>query len=291
MKNQWTRRQLLGSTLLGASVFALGGSTQGNPDMKFTKSPIFKGNIHQGVSRWCFNKIPLDKLCEACKQMGIMGIDLVQPDDWANVKKNGLTVSMGSLPGVNIPVGINDKANHERIIAIYEKYIPMAAELGVPNLISLSGNRGKIDDETGMKNCCAALKKIMPIAEKYKITINMELLNAKDHKDYMCDHTLWGVELCKMVGSDRFKLLYDIYHMQRMEGDIIYMIRNYNEYFGHYHTAGCPGRLDLDDQQELYYPPIMKAIVETGFKGFVSHEFRAKNGLQSLYNAVQICDV
>ncbi|MDO5579632.1 MAG: sugar phosphate isomerase/epimerase family protein [Planctomycetia bacterium] len=291
MKNQWSRRQLLGSALLGATAFALPGQSEGKDAEKFVKSKDFKGNIRQGVSRWCFGKIPLDELCRSCKDMGITGIDLVKPDDWEAVKKNGMEVSMGSLPGVNIPDGINDKANHEKVIAVYEKYIPIAAELGIPNLISLSGNRRDIDPETGMKNCCAALKKIMPLAEKYKITINMELLNAKDHKDYMCDNTLWGVELCKMVGSPRFKLLYDIYHMQRMEGDIIYTIRTYNEFFGHYHTAGCPGRMDLDDQQELYYPPIMKAILETGFKGFVSHEFRAKNGLKSLYDAVCLCDV
>ncbi len=290
MATQFTRREVLGTVLLGTVASATDISLQG-AETEFVKREGFKGNIRQAVSRWCFGNVPLDQLCKQCKKIGMVGLDLIQPNDWETVIKHGMIVTMGSLPGVNIPDGINYTENHERIIAVYEKYIPMAAEMGVPNLISLSGNRKGMDDETGMKNCVTALKKIMPIAEKYKINIMMELLNGKDHKDYLCDSTAWGAEVCKKVGSDRFKLLYDIYHMQRMEGDIIWTIRKYSDVIGHYHTAGSPGRKDLDDQQELYYPPIMKAILETGYKGFVAHEFSPKKGFESLYNAVNICDV
>lgn len=290
MTKKLTRRTLLESAALGAVAFAVQGASAAQ-EKEFVKREGFKGNIKQSVSKWCFGKIPLAEFCEQCKKIGMVGVDLILPDDWATVKDHGMVVTMGSLPGQGIPKNINHVENHEFIIGLFEKYIPMAAELNVPNIISLCGNREGMDDQTGMKNCALALKKIMPLAEKYKINVVMELLNSKDHKDYMCDHTEWGVDLCKMVGSDRFKLLYDIYHMQRMEGEIINTIKKYHEYIGHYHTGGNPGRKDLDDQQEIYYPPIMKAILETGYQGYVAHEFLPKNGFQSLYNAVTVCDV
>ncbi|MDD3586007.1 MAG: TIM barrel protein [Thermoguttaceae bacterium] len=191
----------------------------------------------------------------------------------------------------SIPDGYNRTENHEWLNAGYEELIPFAAKLKVPNIICMSGNRRGMDDETAIKNCAIGLKKIMPLAEKFKINIIMELLNSKNHVDYQCDHSAWGVELCKAVGSSRFSLLYDIYHMQRMEGDIIDTINTNHEYFGHYHTAGSPGRKDLDDAQELYYPAIMKAIKATGFTGFVAHEFSPKKGIASVRNAIMLCDV
>ncbi len=283
-----TRRTLLGAAAISA--FTLSKS-YAKEEKEFVKRDGFKGNIKQSVSKWCFGKIPLPEFCEMCKKAGMVGVDLIMPNDWATVKAHGMVVTMGSLPNSGIAKNINHKENQDLIISLYEKYIPMAAELNVPNIISLSGNREGLDDQTGMKNCADALKKVMPLAEKYKINIVMELLNSKDHKDYMCDHTEWGVDLCKMVGSSRFKLLYDIYHMQRMEGEIINTIKKYYEYIGHYHTGGNPGRKDLDETQEIYYPPIMKAILETGYQGYVAHEFLPKNGFESLYNAVNLCDV
>ncbi len=299
MNSKLTRREILGSALIGAAALTVSSKTIGaEAEKDFVKKANFKGNIRQGVTRGTYRKYKLDDLCAKCKKIGVLGLDLVLPEEWETVKKNGMTVSMGSLPQLegapfrlSIDKNINRTEYHEMAIALFTKYIPMAADLNVPSLITLSGTRKGMDNETGMKNCAAALKKIMPLAEKYKINIVMELLNDKDHPDYMCDHTEWGVDLCKMVGSSRFKLLYDIYHMQRMEGEIINTIKKYHEYIGHYHTAGNPGRSDLDETQELYYPPIMKAILETGFTGFVAHEFRPKKGFESLYNAVMLCDI
>jgi len=179
-------------------------------------------------------------------------------------------------------------------VQFFEKTAPIVAEHGYPNIICFSGNRAGMSDEEGLENCAIGLKRIAPIAEKHKVTVCMELLNSKhDHKDYMCDHTPWGVELVKKVGSERFKLLYDIYHMQIMEGDVIDSIHRYNQYIGHYHTGGVPGRGEIDESQELYYPAIMKAIIESGFKGFVAQEFIPKRSdvIASLKQGVQICDV
>ena len=293
--NRISRRRLLGSAMFGAAAFGLGNRLFGEEEKKmektFDKPEGFKGNIRQSVSKWCFSKIPYEEFCGICQKMGMVGIDLVQPGDWKTVTDHGMIVTMGSLPGVSIQDGFNRVENHDKLFAVYEKYIPMAAELKVPNVICMSGNRNGLDDEKGIANCALGLKRVMPLAEQYGVNVMMELLNEKDHADYQCSHTAFGVEICKKVGSSRFKLLYDIYHMQRMEGEIINNIRMNHEYLGHYHTGGNPGRNDLDDAQELYYPAIMKAILETGFTGFVAHEFIPKNGLQSLYNAVKLCDV
>lgn len=298
MDFKMTRRELIGSALLGGAALAVTGKISAAEEKEFVKKADFKGAIRQSVTRGTFGKYKIEDLCAKCKKIGMVGLDLVRPDEWEAVKKCGMIVTMGSLPkleGASVRLGIDKNINrteyHEIAIKLFEKYIPMAAELSVPNLITLSGTRGGMDDETGLKNCAAALKKILPIAEKYKVNVVMELLNDKNHPDYMCDHTAWGVDLCKRVGSERFKLLYDIYHMQRMEGELINTINQYHEYIGHYHTAGNPGRSDLDETQEIYYPPIMRAILATGFKGFVAHEFRPKKGFESLYNAVMLCDV
>lgn len=257
-----------------------------------------KGRVNHSVCKWCYPKIALDDLCTAGKPFGLRSIELLGPDDWPVVKKHGMTCAMASLPMIDglggIPRAFNRVENHDKLVENYSKYIPLAAEAGLENIICFSGNRDGLADDKGIENCAIGLKRLMPLAEKHKINIVMELLNSRvNHKDYQCDHTEWGVELCKKVGSERFKLLYDIYHMQIMEGDVIATIRKHNAYIAHYHTGGVPGRGEIDETQELNYPAIMQAIVATGYKGFVAQEFVPKRPdvLASLKQAVQICDV
>ncbi len=253
-----------------------------------------KGRIKQSVCRWCYDKIPLEELCQAAKNMGLHSVELLGVKDFPVLKKHDLTCAMVSgIPG-GITSGLNRLENHDKIVAHMEKTIPAAAEFGAPNVICFSGNRAGQDDEKGLENCAIGLKRIAPIAEKHKVTVCMELLNSKvNHKDYQCDLSKWGVELCKRVGSERFKLLYDIYHMQIMEGDICATIIENHQYFAHYHTGGVPGRNEIDDTQELHYPRIMEAIIATGYKGFVAQEFIPKraDALASLKQGVLICDV
>ncbi len=252
-----------------------------------------KGNIHHSVSRWCYGMLSLDELCQACQRMGIQSVELLKEDNWATVKKYGLTCAMTSA-GLGIEQGFNRKENHDRLVKELEELVPRAAAAGMPSIICMSGNRKGMDDAEGMKNCEIGLKRIVGVCEKHKVNLVMELLNSKvDHADYMCDHTSWGVELCKRVGSENFKLLYDIYHMQIMEGDLIRTIRDSHECIGHYHTGGNPGRNEIDDTQEIYYPAVMKAIVATGYKGFVGQEFvpTGNDPLGSLERCVRICDV
>jgi len=252
-----------------------------------------KGNIRHSVSQWCYNDIPLEEFAKACKDMGIESIELLGEKDWATVQKAGLKCAVGYATDLGIPKGFNRISNHEKLIADYENMIPKAADAGIPNLICFSGNREGQNDNEGLINCATGLRKIMPTAEKYGVTIIMELLNSYGHKDYQCDKTTWGSALCEMVGSERFKLLYDIYHMQIMEGNIIETITKYSKYIGHVHTGGVPGRHELDETQELYYPAIMSALVKTGYKGFVGQEFvpAQKDKLESLRKCIQICDV
>jgi hydroxypyruvate isomerase len=253
-----------------------------------------KGRINHSICRGCYGRIPLDKLCQSARAMGIKSIELIGPQEWPIVRKHGLVCAMGSGPGINIPDGFNRLENHDPLVALYEALLPQAAAAGVPNVICLSGNRRGLDDQQGMKNCAVGLKRLMPLAEKLKVNVVMEGLNSKvDHGDYMYDHTAWGVELCKLVGSERFKLLYDIYHMQIMEGDLIATIRKFAPYIAHYHTGGVPGRHEIDQTQEIYYPAVMKAIADTGYRGFVAQEFMPTrpDPLVSLRQAIQICDV
>ena len=253
-----------------------------------------KGRINHSVCRWCYSKISLDDLCQAAKKMGITSIDLVGPEEWPTLKKYGLTSALTQGAGLGINKGFNDPQYHDELVKSYEEVIPLVAAAGFSQIICFSGNRNGLADEQGIKNCAVGLKRLMPTAEKYKVTMVMELLNSKvNHPDYQCDHTKWGVDLCDAVGSDRFKLLYDIYHMQIMEGDVIATIKKYNKYFSHYHTGGVPGRFEIDDTQELYYPAIMKAILDTGFKGYVAQEFvpKREDKLASLKQGVEICDV
>ena len=290
-----TSRRTALKTLTGTALTlpALTNSFASSMTQSDQTAPLLKGRINHSVCKWCYGKIPLEDFCKSVKEMGITGIDLLGPNDWPVLKKYGLTCSMPQGAGKGIPDGFNDPKFHDELVASYEAIFPKLKEAGFTKVICFSGNRRGMSDEEGMNNCATALKRLMPNAEKHGVTVIMELLNSKvDHKDYMCDHSAWGVELCKKVGSENFKLLYDIYHMQIMEGDIIRTIRANHQYFGHYHTGGNPGRNEIDETQELYYPAIMRAIVDTGYKGFVAQEFIPKRDpLTSLKEAVMLCDV
>jgi hydroxypyruvate isomerase len=255
----------------------------------------FKGNINHSVCQWTYSFLSVEELCKLVQQIGFHAVDLMAPKDWPTLQKYGMYSSMCYHGGqVSLTDGFNTKTFHPQLIKDYTEVIPLMVKAGYKDVICFSGSRRGMDDETGLKNCVEGLKAILPLAEKNGITIHMELLNSKvDHKDYMCDKTPWGVELCKRISSENFKLLYDIYHMQIDEGDVIRTIRENSKYFGHYHTGGVPGRHEIDESQELYYPAIMKAIVETGFKGYVAQEFipAAKDKSASLKKAIEICDV
>jgi hydroxypyruvate isomerase len=257
-----------------------------------------KGHIHHSVCKWCYPKVSLEDLCVAGKAMGLQSIELLGPQEWPVLQKHGLTCAITSNPVKDGLGGINKAFNrvehHDTLVSAYEEWIPLAAKAGLKNVICFSGNRDGLDDETGIRNCAKGLQRLMSLCEKSGITLVMELLNSRvDHRDYMCDKSAWGVALCKAVGSERFKLLYDIYHMQIMEGDVIATIRRDNRYFAHYHTGGVPGRNEIDETQELNYAAIMKAIVATGYQGHVAQEFIPKraDAIASLRQAVGICDV
>jgi hydroxypyruvate isomerase len=290
MSSPLTRRAALqtlatGAVLLGNAGLGTAASAAG--------APALKGNINHSVCRWCYGRIPLEDLCQGAREIGLQSVELQGPDEWPVLKRFGLTCAMANGAGMGIERGFNRIELHDRLVADYERVIPLVANAGLTNLICFSGNRAGLDDEQGIKNCAIGLKRLMPAAEKHKVTIVMELLNSKvDHKDYQCDKTEWGVALCKEVGSERFKLLYDIYHMQIMEGDVIATIRKHHPFIAHYHTGGVPGRNEIDEGQELFYPAIMRAIVATGYKGFVGQEFiPRRDPLVSLKQGVQICDV
>lgn len=295
MKTENGRRTALKNIVMGT--VALGASSALQSFASDQKAPSYaplKGNINHAVCRWCFSDIELDTLCKEAKNIGIKGIDLVGPKDWPTLKKYGLTSTMCNGAEINLVDGFNDPKFHDTLVKNYTEMIPKVAAAGYTNLICFSGNRRGKDDETGWNNCVEGLKKIIGLAEQHKVVLVMELLNSKvDHKDYQCDHTAWGVELAKRLGSENFKLLYDIYHMQIDEGNVISTIRNNHQYIAHYHTAGVPGRNEIEDMQELYYPAIMKAIYETGFKGHVAQEFipKRKDKIDSLKTAVKICDI
>ena len=260
-------------------------------------STALKGRINHSACRWCYNSIPFEDLCKSAKEIGMQSLELTGPAEWEILKKYDLTSAMGwgDYPkGMGLPNFFNKVQNHDQLVAFYEDLIPKAASAGVKNVICFSGNRDGLSDEQGLINCKKGLQRIMKTAEKHNVTVSMELLNSKvNHKDYQCDHTEWGAALCEMVGSDKFKLLYDIYHMQIMEGDVIATIKKNHQYISHYHTGGVPGRNEIDDTQELNYPAIMKAIVDTGYKGFVGQEFipAKTDKIASLKQGVLICDV
>ncbi|HLT50790.1 MAG TPA: TIM barrel protein, partial [Arenibacter sp.] len=238
--------------------------------------------------------IPLEEFLKSLNGLGIKAIDLIGPKDWPLLKKYNIHSSMCNGAEISLTEGWNDPKHHKTLIKNYTDMIPRVAEAGYTNLICFSGNRKGMDDMVGLKNCVDGLSRVLPLAEKHGVVIQMELLNAKvDHKDYMCDNSEWGVALCKALGTEHFKLLYDIYHMQIMEGDIIRTIQKHHPYFGHYHTGGNPGRNEINETQELYYPAIMKAILATGFKGHVAQEFIPTwpDKIAALKEGVTICDV
>lgn len=293
MSKDLSRRTALKNMIAGTAALGVSTVLPAFAPAKF-ELPMLKGNVNHSVCRWCFGNMELDELCIEAKKIGIKAIDLVGPKDWPTLKKHGLYSSMCNGAEINLVDGWNDPQFHATLIKNYSEMIPKVAEAGYTQLICFSGNRRGKDDETGLKNCVDGLKQVLPLAEKHGVVLVMELLNSKvDHKDYQCDHTAWGAELCKRLGSENFKLLYDIYHMQIDEGNVISNIRNYHQYISHYHTAGVPGRNEIDDTQELFYPAIIKAIVATGFKGYLAQEFipKQKDKIKSLRDAVNICDV
>jgi hydroxypyruvate isomerase len=250
-----------------------------------------KGNIKQSICRWCYGNIPLEKLAAQAVKMGYKSIELLSQDEVKVVKQQGLTCAM--MRCNSIAEGLNRKEYHDKIEQELRSNIEFAAANGLPNVICMSGNRKGMADDEGMKNCVIGLKRVVPFAEAKKVTICMEGLNSRhDHKDYMYDYTKWGVALAKQVGSPRFRLLYDIYHMQIMEGDVIRTIRENKEYIAHYHTGGVPGRHELDDTQELQYGAIVRAILDTGYEGYLGQEFiPVREPFASLAEAFRICDV
>ncbi len=299
MPNLVNRRKLIKQVLSGSAAVAAGVAIPKNVlaafDKNETNSTFLKGNINHSVCRWCFSEIPLEDLCKAVKQIGFGAIDLLKPNEWPIAKQYGLYSSMCYTAGeTSLTKGWNDLKNHDWLVKDYLEGIELVAAAGYKNLICFAGNRNGMDDETGLNNCVTGLKKIMPLAEAKGVTIQIELFNSRiDHKDYMGDKSAWGIELCKRLGSPNFKILFDIYHMQIDEGDIIRSIQNNHQYFGHYHTAGVPGRHEIDDTQELNYPAIMRAIKATGYTGYVAHEFMPTrtDHLASLQQAVTICDI
>ena len=287
-----TRRSLLKKAITEAAAASLAAPAVLSAGIA-TDTAGRKGRIKQSVSRWCFEGIPLEELCKKGAAMGLRGIDLLNEDEWEVPRRYGLLCSMGYAGGGEIRSAMNRVENHAKIEEEFRKSIPRAARLGVPNVITFSGNREGMSDDEGARNTIGGLNRVKKIAEDHGVTICMELLNSKvDHKDYMCDHTAWGLRVVQAVNSPNVKLLYDIYHMQIMEGDLIRTIRENIQWLGHFHTGGVPGRHELDDTQEVNWSGVMRAIAETAYRGYVAHEFLpARDPLRSLEEAVKLCDV
>ncbi len=293
-----SRRQALGK--LGATAVAtslLGGAlvpeVASAAEVALPRTPTGHGRLHQSVSRWCYGKIPLDELCRAAQAMHIEAIDLLDEADWKVPQNYRMVCAMANGFGT-IPKGFNRPDLHDELVAKGSAMIPKAAAAGVERIVCFSGNRGGMSDGEGIANCIAGFKRLMPVAEKHNVTLCLELLNSKvDHKDYHCDHTDWGVEVVKGVNSPRLRLLYDIYHMQIMEGNVVATIKANMPYIAHFHTGGVPGRGDIDDTQELNYRLVAETIADLRFEGYVAHEFvpKLKDPLESLRNAVVLCEV
>jgi len=290
MRDWMTRRSVLKAGLTAAASPALPWAQTGSENKS---APTRKGRIRQSVSRWCYEKIPLDDLCAYAAQIGLKGVDLLQPEDYEVPRRYGLICTMGYAGGGKIEEALNTTANHDAIETGFRKNIPLAAKAGVPNVITFSGNRRAMTDEEGARNTVAGLNRVKKIAEDHGVTICLELLNSKvDHADYMADHTAWGVRVMQEVNSPRVKVLYDIYHMQIMEGDLIATISQNIEWIGHFHTGGVPARHELNGTQEVQWDGVMRGIAATGFRGYVAHEFvPTGDPLVSLRQAVDLCDV
>ncbi len=283
-----TRRDALKSSLAATALASLPAPIHGE------SAPLArKGRIHQSACRWCYKDIPLDRLCAFADSIGMKGIDLLEPDEWEVPRRYGLICTMGYAGGGAISDALNRPENHAAIEAAFRVNIPLAAKAQVPNVITFSGNRRGMSDDEGARNTVAGLNRVKKIAEDNGVTICMELLNSKvNHPDYMCDHTAWGARVVEQVNSPSVKLLYDIYHMQIMEGDLISTIRANLQWIGHFHTGGVPGRHELDNTQEVQWDGVMRAIADTEFKGYVAHEFiPVRDPFASLRAAVDLCDV
>ena len=284
-----TRREALttGGLVIAASALASGSQTQPSGPA------VTRGRLKQSVSRWCYGKIPMPDFCKAVKGMGLTAIDLLEEPEWTVVRDFGLICSMAYAGGGTIADGLNVKANHDAIVKNFEEKIPRAAKLGIPNVITFFGNRRGMSDAEATTNCVEGLNRVKKIGEDAGVTICVELLNSKvDHKDYMGDHTAFGVAIVKAVNSPRVKLLYDAYHMQIMEGDLIRTLRANKDWIAHVHTGGVPGRHELDDTQEVTWKAIASALVDMGFTGYMAHEFvPTRDPMTSLREAVVLCDV
>ncbi len=282
-----SRRTLLKSSMIGAAAMGIPALASSTEVLQR------KGRIHQSACRWCYSQIPLDQLAEYGAKIGLRGIDLLQPDEYEVPRRHGLVCTMGYAGGGEIKSALNRVENHAAIAQAFRTNIPRAAKAGVPNVITFSGNRAGMNDDEGARNTIAGLNRVKKIAEDHGVTICMELLNSKrDHPDYMGDHTAWGVQVAQEVNSPNVKLLYDIYHMQIMEGDLMETIRRNIQWIGHFHTGGVPGRHELDSTQEIQWDAVMRAIADAGFTGYVAHEFEpAGDPLAGLRKAVELCDV
>ncbi|WP_047419945.1 hydroxypyruvate isomerase family protein [Cellulophaga sp. Hel_I_12] len=286
------RRDFIGTSAVGSlSIISCTAATASIPSKE--KDFVLKHNINHSVCHWCFSKIPLEEFLITLNKLGVKAVDLMGPKEWPLLKKYNIDSAMCNGAEISLTEGWNDPQYHEVLVKNYSEMIPKVAQAGYKNLICFSGNRRGMDDQVGLQHCIDGLSKIMPLAEKHGIVIQMELFNAINHPDYMCDTSAWGIALCKGLGSESFKLLFDIYHMQIQEGDIIRSIQDNHQYFGHYHTAGVPGRHEIDENQELYYPAIMRAILATGYKGYVAQEFipEREDKIESLKQGFLICDV
>ncbi len=292
-----TRREALAAGAAVVSGFAAGPlaapADQAGTGTQPTGRAVTRGRLKQSVSRWCYGKIPMPEFCDAVKGMGLTAIDLLNEPDWQVAADHGLLCSMAYAGGGSIPDGLNVKANHDKILKGFEDGIPKAAKFKIPNVITFFGNRRGMSDAEARDNCVEGLNRIKHLGEENNVTICVELLNSKvDHKDYQGDHTAFGVEIVRAVNSPRVKLLYDAYHMQIMEGDLIRTLRTNKDFVAHVHTGGVPGRHELDDTQEVNWKAVAAALVDMGFAGFMAHEFvPTRDPLTSLREAVLLCDV
>ncbi len=249
------------------------------------------GRLKQSVCRWCYPGLTLEALCREAAALGLTSVELLGPNEWPTAQRFGLTCAVALGPG-SIGEGWNHPAHHDRLVRDTERLLPQIADAGIANMIVFSGNRAGQSDAAGLEQCAQGLARIVPQAERLGVTLLMELLSSADHTDYQCDHTAWGVALAQQVGSERFKLLYDIYHMQVMEGNVIATLRQHSLFLGHYHTGGVPGRHEIDETQELNYAAIARAIADTGYTGYLGHEFLpTTDPLAALKQAVEICTV
>jgi len=291
MDHSVDRRAFLGAGI-GAGLAVSLASTIDRTALASQTATTAPGRLNQSVARWCFGRWDLDTLCTHAKTCGLMGIDLLSENEWSTPPQHGLVCTLANGPST-ISHGFNRPEHHDRLVRECERLLPLVKAAGIDRMIVFSGNRAGMSDSEGLRHCAKGLRQIMPLAESLGVTIVMELLNSKiDHGDYMCDRTPWGADLVQAVGNGRFKLLYDIYHMQIMEGDVIRTLRDHASAIGHYHTAGVPGRNEIDSTQELQYEAIARAIADTAFTGVVAHEFMPRgDAVASLEAAFKTCSV